>query len=614
MKIYLSPTFILFISLYLSFCECDKAETVQIPESFSKKDIYRVFELAKKRYIDPERINQNLSYVKASQAALRSLPYSLLLYSKEYLAKRKELAYGEPVVPGKVIEIDPKDPFVIFVPDYNTWDKTKKAREKEIKKRNKSLNDKQRRELFVKERKKQEKRQKFRNSTWDKSKFSSDDFSRVLAWVKKNWEKYKKVPKAHKSKINSENRKHFGLHETYFYATNGFLRSMDPHTSLVPRTSWKKMLSKSEDASFEGIGALLRGGGENDVIIETPLPGSPALQAGLRAGDIIRKVDGKDIEGMLLSDVVKIIRGERDTVVILHVERPSELKNIDISIKRNVIKQLAVTNKLVNDKTVDPKITKGLQIGVIQIKSFLYARQKTSALVVDAYQKLLKKSKLKLDVIVVDLRGNPGGYLEEGVAVADLFLPPKKLVVTVKGKGNIRTLSTRKTALIKDIPIVTLINSASASASEILASALMDHNTSLVLGERSFGKATVQTVEASVANTVMKITSARYYAPKGYTVQVYGVLPDIKLSNEADNSFPPRFREEDMWDHLPHLKKYKISSKRKAWIQKLQAKIKKNSELVKKYIKEHKSDALRLDYMLIRAIPYIHALKAHPKP
>ena len=232
---------------------------------------------------------------------------------------------------------------------------------------------------------------------------------------------------------------------------------------------------------------------------------------------------------------------------------------------------------------------------------------------VNSYKKLLKKSNLNLDALVLDLRANPGGYLEEAVKVADLFLPSNKIVVKVKAKNRSRSLKTRKSAMIKDIPLLILINSGSASASEILASALMDHNKALVLGERSFGKATVQSVEKSISETLMKITSARYYAPRDYTVQVSGVYPDIKLSNELDGSFPPRFREENMWDHLPRLEKRKARPKRLRWIKKLKSFVGKNS-MAEKYIKAHKDDALRPDYMLLRSLAYIHAMQRYPKP
>ncbi len=605
-----------FLFLYISLCGCSEAETIQIPKTFSRGDIKTVINYANRKYIDPERIAQNLSFVKAAKSAFQSLPTPLLLFSKEYYSKRKIWQREEPLIPGKTISFKDPVPYLIFIPDYTRWHKIQEAETKAAKKKYKNLTNIERRKLFFEQRKKRKLLRKNRLAAWEKSGFSEKDFNRVLNWIESNWKKYREVPSVYKKKKKKraeEKSKNFGLHSIYFFATNGFLRGMDPHTSLIPRASWKKMLSDSEDASFEGIGALLRGGGDADVVVETPLPGSPALGAGLRAGDIIRKVDGESIEDMPLGDVVKRIRGPRKTIVILHVERPIELRNLDVNIKRGVIKQLAVTADLLTNKDSSSKIMKGLNVGVIHIKSFLYARKKTSRLVVSAYRELLEKSKQKLDAIVLDLRRNPGGYLEEAVAVADLFLPKNKVVVTVKSKERKKALKTRSTPLIKGIPLLVLVNSGSASASEILASALLDHQTALILGERSFGKATVQSVEPSVSGTVIKITSARYYAPKDYTVQVYGVKPDIELSGEDDNSFPPRFREENMWDHLPVLNKHTKSVRRMRWLKKLKRMVGKN-QLVEEYIKKHKTDALRPDYMLLRSIAYIHALKKNPSP
>ena len=617
-------TFSIFI--YVSFCGCDKAadEIPRIPLSFSRQDIYTVIRKARANYIDPDKISNNYTYVKAAQNSLSSLPYSLSLWSKEYYNKRAKWEEEKPLIPGRPIFINPKDPYLIFVPDYDKWDVIAEKRKEERKKRNKGLKNAERRKLFFKERAKREKVRKLRLDAWKRTKFSGKHFAIVLDWLENNWQKYKELPEVYKKKREKKKKKKkqkaspYGLHKSYFAASNGFLDGIDPHSSLVLKRSWNKMLSKSEDASFEGIGAMLRGGSNYDVVVETPLPGSPALNSGLRAGDIIRKVDGEDIEDMPLSQVVKLIRGKKGTDVILHVERPTELRNLDVKIKRDVIKQLAVTSELYDQNRLSPEFIGDRKIGVIQIKSFLYAKRKTSKLVEQAYKDLLEKSNSKLTALILDLRSNPGGYLGQAVAVADLFLPPKKRIVTVKGKKGTRHLGTRRPVLInkdkdKSIPLLVLINSGSASASEILASALQDYNLALVLGERSFGKATVQTVTPSVTGCVMKLTSARYYAPKGYTVQVLGIKPDIKLSNEEDGTFPPRFREENMWDHLPHLEKYEKSKKRKKWIAKIKKFVGSNKQ-TEKYIQKHKNDALRVDYMLVRSLAYIEALKKYPAP
>jgi C-terminal peptidase prc len=348
------------------------------------------------------------------------------------------------------------------------------------------------------------------------------------------------------------------------------------------------------------------------VIVETPLPGSPALQAGLRAGDIIRKVDRMAIENMPLSDVVKKIRGPRETVVTLEVERPTELRTLPISIKRDVIKQTAVSSRLISNRELDESVVKGRQIGVIKIASFLYAKKNTSRLIVEEYESLMKRAGGKLDGLVIDLRGNPGGYLEEAVEVSDLFLPRGKVVVRVRGAGDFKEEKTRRGPLVQGTPLIVLINSGSASASEIVASALMDHNAALVLGERSFGKATVQGIHR-LGSVFVKLTSARYYAPDGYTVQVHGVVPDVEISDELDGSFPPRFREEDMWKHLPELEGRKNDPQRQNWVESLKAAAG-DAKSTEDFIARHKNDALKPDFMLIRALQYFDALKQHPVP
>ena len=606
----------LFLFFYISFCSCEKAQDVDVessPPSFSRDDIFTVINYAKRNYIDPERINSNLAYVKATQTALQSLPYPLFLFTKEFYQNREKFSYGDPVMPGKILNLNDKntnEPFVIFVPDYKTWETISEKRKKELIERNKKLTALERNQIYLDERKKEIEQRNYNINIWKKTNFSLNEFKKVLDWIEKNVDKYKVAPPIFKSKEESkEPEKPFKLSQVYFGAINGFLSSMDPHSNLVANTGWKKMLSEAEDSSFEGIGALLRGGGTSDIIVESPLPGSPALNAGLHSGDIIHKVDGKSVENLQLNEVVKKIRGKRETTVLLHVERPTELRFLDISIKRNVIKQLAVNSELISNESYGNDLMQGLKVGLIHIRSFLYAQNKTHKLVVESYKELLNKSNLKLDALIIDLRGNPGGYLEEAVNVAELFLTSNKVVVSVKGKGESKELKTTKNSpLFKELPIIVLINSGSASASEILASALMDHNVALVLGERSFGKATVQSVEPSVSGSLIKITTARYYAPNNYTIQAFGVQPDISISDELDNTFPPRFREEDMWEHLPKLEKAKIPKAREKWIQKLKEEVSK-SNISEEFIKAHKIDPIRTDYLLVRTIPYIQALR-----
>ncbi len=598
--------------LYISFCGCVRAETPNVPDSFTRESFFKVVAYARDNYLDPERVNSARAYIEAADAALRSMPHSLFLMTREFYEQRGEYIPAERLMPGQALSIRQDDPYLIFVPDYDKWEEMRSKLEKREEQRRKNLSEEERRKEFLEQREKDERLKKFIESTWSKVKFNRANFEEVVAWVDRNKDKYKDLPPTHTGE-DPYKENPFGMHHVYFAATNGFLQAMDPHSAIIDESMWDKMRSEAEDSTFEGIGALLRGGGRTDVIVETPLPGSPALRSGLRAGDIIRKVDNTPIVGMPLSDVVKRIRGPKETVVVLEVERPTELRTLPIAITRGVIKQTAVSSRLITDKDYSAEIVGGRKIGLIKISSFLYAKKNTSRLIIQEYESLIEKADGKLNGLVIDLRGNPGGYLEEAVEVSDLLLPRGKIVVRVRGAADSKEEKTRRRPLVQGIPVIVLINAGSASASEIVASALMDHDAALVVGERSFGKATVQGIHR-LGSVYVKLTSARYYAPDGYTVQVYGVHPDLQISDENDGSFPPRFREEDMWKHLPELADRKPDPTRKAWAEKLEAAVGDDGAKAEKWIREHKNDALKPDFMLIRALPYFSALEKHPDP
>ncbi|MCB1320687.1 MAG: S41 family peptidase, partial [Leptospiraceae bacterium] len=495
---------------------------------------------------------------------------------------------------------------MIFIPDYGKWNEKLKELNKIEKERREALTAQQRVEEARRLREKEQEIQRFEEESWKKISFNDKDFEKVLGWIESNYQSYNHLHEDYKGQDPYKDHP-FGMEYVYFAATNGFLQNIDPHSSIIDRSSWARMRAEAEDSTFEGIGALLRGGGPREVVVETPLPGSPALRSGLRAGDIIRKVDTVDITNLPLSDVVQLIRGPRETIVKLEVERTTELRNLEIPITRDVIVQTAVSSRLIDASKVGDNLVGNNKIGVIKIQSFLYMENNTSGAVMEEYEKLLKEAGGRLDGLVLDLRGNPGGFLNEAVEVADLFLPPGRVVVQVRGAGEYKVEKTERSVQIQGLPIVVLIDAGSASASEIVASALMDHNAALVLGERSFGKATVQGITTQ-GSVVIKLTTARYYAPRGYTIQVYGVEPDIAVSDELEGTFPPRWREEDMWKHLPELKKREVDTHRKAWADSVAAAVGDN-QAAEDYIKAHANDALKTDFMLIRSLAYVRAMQ-----
>ena len=338
-----------FLLTYFSFCGREKAKPLEIPSNFSRGDISTVISHAKKNYIDLSLVNQNLAYVRAAEASLRNLPYSLLLMTKEYYQNRSKLKVKEKIIPGRTLFLKPEDSYLIFVPNYEEWDKKEKKQDALEKSRNKKLNVKERRELFAKRRKELLEIRKFKIKSWEKNGFSSYDFAKIMDWLEKNWEKYKELPTAYKKKKQKKNIESYGVHNFYFAAARGFMRSMDPHGNVIPVVSWKKMLSKSEDATFERNWSPFARWWLTGCSSGNTASRISALNSGLKAGDIIRNVDGESIEDLPLSEVVKQIRGPRNTTVILHVERPIELRNLDVTIKRGIIQQLAVTKSHFNE-------------------------------------------------------------------------------------------------------------------------------------------------------------------------------------------------------------------------------------------------------------------------
>lgn len=591
--------FLLFTATTAFLYQPAKLDARSVPESFSAGDFTRIINIALNYYIDPKSIDIDRGYVGAAKATLQSLPYPLHLMPVSFYKNRAKYAEPGMVTPGKLV-YSAGDRFVIFQPDYAKFRQMKDAYEKRERARLKKLTPAQRAEEVKKNREEQTERQNAEQAAWVEAGFGRSDLEFIVDWIQNNHVNYSKMPAGYEG-ANRYKDNPFGMHHVYFAATQGFLNSFDPHSNVMAPETWDKIRKESEDATFEGIGALLRGGDLREVIVETPMPGSPAVSSGLRAGDIIRKVDGKSIENLSLSEVVKQIRGPKDTIVTLTVDRPSELATLDIKIKRGVIERKAVTGEYL----------KSHNVGVIKINSFLYDKKPTSEAVKETYSDIVNQADGALTGLILDLRNNPGGELDEAIRVSGLFLGEGVVVTTVKNQRRQQERVSPVEAIVpEDLPIIVMVNSGSASASEILASALQDHNRALIVGDRTFGKATVQQI-IPIDEVLLKLTIARYYAPDGYTIQVYGVQPDIKISEEPDQSFPPRYREEDMWKHMPELTQKKQDDARAQWIELIGKKIGEN-KAAEKYLKTHEKDAIKPDYMQIRALSYFEALRQYP--
>lgn len=282
------------------------------------------------------------------------------------------------------------------------------------------------------------------------------------------------------------------------------LSSLDPYTVFIPE-------SKMEDYRFMttgqygGIGALIRTSGEY-VIISEPYEGFPAHKAGLKAGDKVVEIDGKSVKGKNSEDISELLKGEPNTEIVLGVERFNTSKPIEIKVVREKIQ--------INSVPYAGMLTDS--IGYIRLSSFT---ENCSKEVKKAYQDLKKNHNLK--ALVFDLRGNPGGLLMEAVAVSNLFLPKGTEIVSTKGKVKQwnRTYNATDDAVDTEIPIAVLVNSGSASASEIVSGAIQDLDRGVVMGSRTFGKGLVQTTRDLSYNSKLKLTTAKYYIPSGRCIQ-----------------------------------------------------------------------------------------------
>ncbi|MCC5814152.1 MAG: PDZ domain-containing protein, partial [Leptospira sp.] len=576
--------------------------------SFQYKDFESVVQAVDKFYID-KNINKNRAYKDAAIYTLISLPHSLYFYPEEYYKNRSKYEDEEEMIPAKsTFKISPSDKYLIMDPDYEKLDSMRK--EKLKKQESKKLSDEEVKKIIEKDKI----RKSVLSAQWEETRFTKKDFDKVMSYVQENLEKYKTppIPQASqgldvqvKPDEEEENEdKEYSINDAYLAAANGYLSSLDPHSNVFLKSTWEESMAKINDSSFEGIGAMLSGGGTREVVIENPLEGSPALKAGLRSGDKILAVDKKSIASLSLDKVVKRIKGKKGTEVILTISRKGETGTLDIPIIRDTITIKNLTYRVLKE---DP------YIGYIKLTGFIKSanEEPVERQIAKAIQNMEKEAKANgkpLKALILDLRNNSGGYLDLAIDIADLFLESKRLIVSTKVPNRSPEEANAKYAPVTNLPMVILQNARSASASEIVASAIQHHGRGLILGERSFGKATVQKLMDLPGNNdfVLKITNSRYYSPSGQTIQVVGVTPDIEVSEELEGNFPFRYREEDMWNHLPEIPDER--KKKSAFnLTKIREHVKINGK-ADKYFKEHSDDQIRPDFMLIRSLDYVNAM------
>ena len=317
-------------------------------------------------------------------------------------------------------------------------------------------------------------------------------------------------------------------------AIKGMLNSLDPHSSFMPPEVFTEMQIDTR-GEFGGLGIQI--GIKNRVLtIIAPIEDTPADEAGVEAGDQIVMIDNESTKDISLHDAVSKLRGPKGTSVTITIVREGLDETKDITIVRDIIKLKSVKSRVIDD-----------QIGYVKLTQF---QEKTAA---DLKKALKKLSNENINSMIIDLRNNPGGLLKGAVDVTSQFLPPGKLVVYIKGRSGDKTeFNTNNGNNYFDYPTIVLVNGGSASASEIVAGALQDWEKAVILGTQTFGKGSVQTVMPLSDGSAVRLTTARYYTPKGRSIQTTGITPDIvvKLKAKEGSKTHPVFREKDLEKHL----------------------------------------------------------------
>lgn len=335
------------------------------------------------------------------------------------------------------------------------------------------------------------------------------------------------------------------------YAIGGMLTSLDPHSAFLNEEAFTE-LQVGTSGQFGGLGIEISME-DGFVKVVSPIDDTPAQRAGMKAGDLIIRLDDATVKGLTLSDAVKVMRGEPGSDIVLTVVREGEDKPLKITITRAIIKVTSVKSRSLEEG-----------YGYVRITQF---QSRTGDNLAEAISKLKDENK-NLKGLVLDLRNNPGGVLNAAVAVSDAFIN-KGLIVYTEGRTSDSDNKFHATTgdLIKGAPLIVLVNGGSASASEIVAGALQDHQRAVILGTQSFGKGSVQTILPMNNGTAVKITTARYFTPNGRSIQAEGIVPDIKvepLKVAKREKGIGRIKEADLSGHLSNGNGKKENKKNKS--------------------------------------------------
>lgn len=341
------------------------------------------------------------------------------------------------------------------------------------------------------------------------------------------------------ARIKTDYVEQVGDKELLENAIRGMLSGLDPHSTYLDPEEYKE-LKIGTTGQFGGLGIQV-GMEDGFVKVISPIDDTPAFKAGIKAGDLIIRLNDKSVKDMSLNDAVKVMRGKPGSIIELSVVREGDDEPLKFKLKRAVIKVKSVKSHM-----LEPGF------GYVRISTF---QSKTAQHLKNALKGLAEKNAAPLNGLVVDLRNNPGGVLNAAADVSDLFIEKGKLVYT-KGRteDSYFEFTARPGDVIKNAPIVVLINGGSASASEIVAGALQDHKRAVIMGEKSFGKGSVQTIQELRNGGAVKFTTARYFTPNGRSIQAEGIVPDIILENmqvtSSSKSSVKQLKESDLSGHI----------------------------------------------------------------
>jgi carboxyl-terminal processing protease len=319
-------------------------------------------------------------------------------------------------------------------------------------------------------------------------------------------------------------------------AINGMLTSLDPHSGYLDTERYRDMQVQTR-GEFGGLGIEVTM--ENGLVkVVSPIDDTPAARAGVESGDLITHIDGEAVMGLTLAEAVEKMRGPVDSKIDLRLLRKGRDEPLEVTLNRAIIKISPVRARLEDD------------VAYIRVTTF---NEQTSGEMKDEFEELKKQAGGKLTGLVLDLRNNPGGLLDQAVSVSDAFLD-KGEIVSTRGRrsDSIQRFNARAGDIAESIPIVVLINGGSASASEIVAGALQDQRRAIVMGTASFGKGSVQTIMPLSGNGAIRLTTARYYTPAGTSIQAKGIVPDIEVhqANVEQLDDTPDRREADLRGRL----------------------------------------------------------------